>query len=167
MQPWPGLPNPSPIMQLRHVCSKECCCCCDMFCHAVCEVSTDFLPSMACTSSCCAVPVVLGFTSTSKLLFVACPCLLLYHRRNPKPFLFAYNLMVPGPPTVCCVFVFGSDSHPDALGPPPDDPEETDWEPFDFLMSRSAAARPDHAQDWARLAALCQIMCNPLPRIVK
>eukprot|EP00775_Hariotina_reticulata_P012050 gene12050-12192_t len=57
-------------------------------------------------------------------------------RRNTKPFLFVYNLMVPGPPTVCCVFVFGSDSHPDALGPPPDDPEETDWEPFDFLMSR-------------------------------
>jgi hypothetical protein len=41
------------------------------------------------------------------------------HRRSPKPFCFVYNLMVPGPPTMCCVFVFGADSHPDSLGPPP------------------------------------------------
>eukprot|EP00879_Flechtneria_rotunda_P012839 GHRR01013405.1.p1 GENE.GHRR01013405.1~~GHRR01013405.1.p1 ORF type:complete len:701 (+),score=275.86 GHRR01013405.1:195-2297(+) len=60
------------------------------------------------------------------------PCV----RRSSKPFLFVFNLMVPGPPTLSCVFVFGSDSHPDALGPPPDDPEESDWQPFDFLMWR-------------------------------
>jgi hypothetical protein len=61
-----------------------------------------------------------------------CPC-----RRSSKPFLFVYNLMVPGPPTICCVFVFGADSHPNALGAPPDDPEESsNWTPFDFLMYR-------------------------------
>uniref|UniRef100_A0A383VGR2 Protein ENHANCED DISEASE RESISTANCE 2 C-terminal domain-containing protein n=1 Tax=Tetradesmus obliquus TaxID=3088 RepID=A0A383VGR2_TETOB len=58
-------------------------------------------------------------------------------RRSSKPFLFVYNLMVPGPPTICCVFVFGADSHPNALGSPPDDPEESSsWTPFDFLMYR-------------------------------
>ncbi|KAF8072532.1 EDR2L [Scenedesmus sp. PABB004] len=57
-------------------------------------------------------------------------------RRSAKPFLFVFNLMVPGPPTVCCVFVFGADAHPDALGPPPDDPEDSDWQPFDFLIYR-------------------------------
>jgi hypothetical protein len=43
---------------------------------------------------------------------------------------------VPGPPTICCVFVFGADNHPDELGSPPDDPEDSDWQPFDFLMWR-------------------------------
>lgn len=43
---------------------------------------------------------------------------------------------MPGPPTICCVFVFGADQHPDELGPPPDDPEDSNWEPFDFLMWR-------------------------------
>ena len=62
-------------------------------------------------------------------LFTAC-------RRSEKPFLFVWNMIVPGPPTLCCVFVFGADSHPDALGSPPDDPEDSDWQPFDFLMWR-------------------------------
>jgi hypothetical protein len=45
--------------------------------------------------------------------------------------------MVPGPPTICCVFVFGADSHPNALGAPPDDPEEnSSWSAFDYLMYR-------------------------------
>ncbi|KAF6263208.1 hypothetical protein COO60DRAFT_1635423 [Scenedesmus sp. NREL 46B-D3] len=65
-------------------------------------------------------------------------------RRSSKPFLFVYNLMVPGPPTICCVFVFGADSHPNALGAPPDDPEESSsWTPFDFLMHRRGFLQGD------------------------
>jgi hypothetical protein len=45
-------------------------------------------------------------------------------------------MIVPGPPTICCVFVFSADQHPDELGSPPDDPEDSDWQPFDFLMWR-------------------------------
>lgn len=61
----------------------------------------------------------------------SCTC-----RRSEKPFLFVWNMIVPGPPTICCVFVFGADNHPDELGSPPDDPEDSDWQPFDFLMWR-------------------------------
>jgi hypothetical protein len=37
---------------------------------------------------------------------------------------------------MCCVFVFGAQRHPDSLGPPPDDPEDSEWTPFDFLIYR-------------------------------
>lgn len=57
-------------------------------------------------------------------------------RRSPKPFLFCYHLSVPGPPTLSLVFVYATDSHPDTLGAPPEDPDEGDWQPFDWLMYR-------------------------------
>jgi hypothetical protein len=81
--------------------------------------------------------MLLANLSGCLLLPAVLPLLLPPCRRSSKPFLFVYNLMVPGPPTICCVFVFGADSHPNALGSPPDDPEESSsWSPFDYLMYR-------------------------------
>jgi hypothetical protein len=84
---------------------------------------------------------------------VCCITVFHVHRRSEKPFLFVWNMIVPGPPTICCVFVFGADSHPDALGSPPDDPEDSDWQPFDFLMWRWGV-------DWfGLLVELCVSIC--------
>ncbi|KAI8464874.1 MAG: hypothetical protein J3K34DRAFT_525818 [Monoraphidium minutum] len=57
-------------------------------------------------------------------------------RRSPAPFLFVFHLSVPGPPTLSLVFVYASGAHPEALSAPPEDPDEGDWEPFDWLMYR-------------------------------
>jgi hypothetical protein len=39
---------------------------------------------------------------------------------------------VPGSPTLSLAFVYATDAHPDALGMPPEDPDEGDWSPFDW-----------------------------------
>lgn len=57
-------------------------------------------------------------------------------RRSSKAFMFVMNIIVPGPPTLSLVFVYGTEFHPDALGPPPEDPDEGDWQPFDYLIYR-------------------------------
>ncbi len=74
----------------------------------------------------------------------ACPalhCLLdravpTHHRRNGYPWNFVFNLQVPGPPYLCLVMVYSTMTHPDDMGPPPEDPEEGDWQPFDYILHR-------------------------------
>ena len=46
------------------------------------------------------------------------------------------NLIVPGPPTLSVVFVLATDKHPSSLGAPPEDPDEGDWQSFDYLLHR-------------------------------
>ena len=65
-----------------------------------------------------------------------CSVVRAYHRQSPKKFLFVFNMIVPGAPTLSVVMVWGTDQHPDSLGPPPEDPDEGDWEPFDYLLWR-------------------------------
>jgi hypothetical protein len=55
-------------------------------------------------------------------------------RSSPKAFLFVFHLIVPGPPSLSLAFVYGTDTHPDALATPPEDPDEGDWSPFDWWV---------------------------------
>ncbi len=62
-------------------------------------------------------------------------------RRSSHPYSFVFNLMVPGAgsdPTLCLVMTFSTSVHPDTLGQPPEDPDEGDWDAFDYVLYRWA-----------------------------
>jgi hypothetical protein len=73
---------------------------------------------------------------TNPLPPLCCPFPASPHRHSQEAFLFVYNMIVPGTPTLSVVMVFSTDHHPDTLGPAPEDPDEGEWQPFDYAMSR-------------------------------